>query len=127
MLNENAKKWVEALKSGKYKQGTGQLVTQESEWNEETMRFIPTGVKRYCCLGVLCEVAVQEGVIPSFKEDDCYLPEVVQKWVGLKTPQGIFKDNREDNSVSDVLNDREQKSFEEIAKVIESEPAELFE
>ena len=36
-------KWVEALRSGKYKQGIGRLYRPES--NE------------YCCLGVLCRVA----------------------------------------------------------------------
>lgn len=40
-------KWVAALRSGDYKQGTGVL---RSEWDE------------YCCLGVLCDIAEKEGV-----------------------------------------------------------------
>lgn len=42
-------KWTEALRSGTYTQGVGQLRDKANN---------------YCCLGVLCEVAVQEGVIP---------------------------------------------------------------
>jgi len=126
-LNVAAQKWVEALRSGKYQQGRIQLVIQETEWNKDAGRFVPTGEKSFCCLGVLCEVAVQEGVIPSFDEGQCYLPEEVQKWARLKTPQGMFKDKGEDSSVSDVLNDRDRVSFVEIANVIESEPEGLFE
>lgn len=127
MLNSAAQKWVEALKSGKYQQGRSQLMIQESNWDESAVSFIPTGKKLHCCLGVLCEVAVQEGVIPSFDGSECYLPIEVQKWASLKTSDGKFLINNEQSSLSDILNDREEKSFEEIAKVIESEPAELFE
>lgn len=42
-MNKKLKaKWVKALRSGKYKQGRGQL------YNPKT--------KRYCCLGVLCRL-----------------------------------------------------------------------
>lgn len=41
-MNEELKqKWIEALRSGKYKQGHGQLRDLDN---------------RYCCLGVLCDV-----------------------------------------------------------------------
>lgn len=40
-MNGNAKKWVEALRSGKYRQTKYQLAKRG----------------RYCCLGVGCEVA----------------------------------------------------------------------
>jgi hypothetical protein len=46
-MNEEAKRlWVAALRSGKYDQTTGAL---------------RDGVG-YCCLGVLCEVAIEAGV-----------------------------------------------------------------
>lgn len=40
-------KWVQALRSGDYRQGKGRLRVGET----------------YCCLGVLCELAVQDGVV----------------------------------------------------------------
>lgn len=42
---EFAQKWIEALRSGNYKQGFGRLL-QEQDKNEKT----------YCCLGVACDV-----------------------------------------------------------------------
>ena len=39
------KRWVKALRSGKYKQGLGALKATDSE-----------GKPRYCCLGVLCDL-----------------------------------------------------------------------
>lgn len=47
-------KWVEALRSGRYPQSQGSLNRQVA-FNE-----IPAG---FCCLGVLCEIGVQDGVI----------------------------------------------------------------
>lgn len=44
--------WIEALESGKYQQGKGQLRNANGE---------------YCCLGVLCELAAKEGVIEEGK------------------------------------------------------------
>lgn len=40
MNSEIKKKWVEALRSGLYKQGTGRLRCNDN----------------YCCLGVLCDI-----------------------------------------------------------------------
>lgn len=45
-------KWVEALRSGDYAQAKGRLVKVDGE-----------GKKAYCCLGVLCDLASQEGVV----------------------------------------------------------------
>lgn len=48
MLNENAKKWVQALRSGEYKQGKDALRDND----------------KFCCLGVACEVYKKEN--PDF-------------------------------------------------------------
>lgn len=45
------RKWIDALRSGKYTQTTGML----GEINDN-------GTRSYCCLGVLCEIAAQEGI-----------------------------------------------------------------
>lgn len=42
-------KWLEALRSGEYQQGRERLKSPDSN-------------PRYCCLGVLCDLAVKEGV-----------------------------------------------------------------
>lgn len=47
MKKEIADKWVAALRSGNYKQTTGML-----NRNNES----------FCCLGVLCEIAIKDGV-----------------------------------------------------------------
>lgn len=45
MQEELKGKWIEALRSGNYRQGTG-LLKCDAEG----------GLTRYCCLGVLCEL-----------------------------------------------------------------------
>lgn len=50
MKPEIASKLADTLESGKYQQGTGRLV----------------GEGKYCCLGVLCELAIEAGV-PGLK------------------------------------------------------------
>lgn len=109
--------WVKALRSGKYTQGQGQLKTTDE----------------YCCLGVLCDLAVKHGIIRSFNPGDPDLdhyPEVMN-WVGLTGPMGDFtkRNGRTDDLAS--LNDgtlphTRKTSFKKIADVIESEPQGLF-
>jgi hypothetical protein len=57
MLQEVAQEWVKALRSGNYKQTHGYLNILES--NE---RDVPVG---FCCLGVLCEIAVNDGLVDN--------------------------------------------------------------
>jgi hypothetical protein len=67
--------WVEALRSGRYAQGTGQLHKDD----------------RYCCLGVLCELAAEAGVVEkeaiyhdySYDGVFAFLPDNVVQWAGL--------------------------------------------
>jgi hypothetical protein len=121
-LNAAAKKWVEALRSRKFKQTYYKLSDGE----------------KYCCLGVLCELAVEDGIIKKRFQDEevvyygkgknyveALLPNLVQKWAGLSTSDGDFKISGRDKSLT-FLNDLDKKSFSEIATVIESEPDGLF-
>ena len=76
--------WVKALRSRKYEQGVAGLNSDD---------------KRYCCLGVLCEVAMQNGLSLT-KDDDTdsewveydgdaeQLPQSVADWVGLDSKIG---------------------------------------
>lgn len=48
-MNKTIKRqWIKALRSGKYRQGHNSLAT----WDQEAQAF------EYCCLGVLCEIAI---------------------------------------------------------------------
>jgi hypothetical protein len=115
-LNKNARAWVRALRSGKYKQGKNQLRSGD----------------RFCCLGVACELAVKAGVIGPPVLDKTYrygdsrfeLDQRVGNWLGLRDNAGRFMKKGEPESLSD-LNDHGKK-FVTIARIIESKPEGLF-
>ncbi len=123
-MNENAKKWVELLRSGKYRQGTSLLCRHDD------------GVTSYCCLGVACELYQQEVgglavrqadnlTCTEYNGEHFHLPDIVKKWLGLYTRGGKFYD---ENSSSDSLvemND-DGDSFREISDMIVREPQRLF-
>lgn len=106
MKKEIADKWVTALRSGEYEQGIGKL-------NKDG---------KFCCLGVLCELAVKDDVVlpitdswdlTTYDGEAAWLPNSVVNWSGMKDDNGMFGD---DSLVH--MNDS-GKSFEEIAEVIE--------
>jgi hypothetical protein len=120
-MNNNTKKWVEALRSGKYKQGKAYLRKGD----------------KYCCLGVACELAIESGVkvlVDKIDNNTHYynnktkkLPREVTDWLGLKTDIGEFDRTEQyvyNNSLTN-LNDN-GKTFNDIADIIESEPEGLF-
>jgi hypothetical protein len=131
VLNENAKKWIAALRSGKYQQSQFRLTRLDTEGN----------VIGHCCLGVACELAIQNGVplevnteeselliegpltkvkARSYNQMSSFLPKSVWEWLGLQSCNGMHQAD----SLSS-MNDS-GKTFEEIATLIESEPAGLF-
>lgn len=97
--------WVRALRSGKYGWGKGQLNPSEG---------------KFCCLGVLCEVAIRRGIIDSYPEGEGFPPPKVRSWVGLKDCAGMF-DQRYKNKTSLVgLNDEARRNpFKMIADLLE--------
>lgn len=111
-MNKNAKKWVNALKSGEFKRATGSLRDKDKHNN-------PT----YCCLGVACVIYQREtdDPVPELLTDN-YLPERVQKWLGLVDDAGGMDDP---GSLTDK-NDTDRMTFKRIARLIESEPKGLF-
>ena len=128
------KKWVKALRSGKYKQGTGTLKQYDSKGNAQ-----------HCCLGVLCELYNQEmkkskkKTLPEKvydndgdfshgysrfggKKED--LPKEVMNWAGMDNSMGKFYPDCYDNNLflgenclAD-LNDHGKK-FNTISYIIE--------
>lgn len=127
------KKWVKALRGGKFKQGTGTL-----------KQFNSKGQTQHCCLGVLCELynskmkKNKKKVLPEkvYDNDSDFshgysrfggnkegLPKEVKDWAGMKNSLGKFEADKVDEygdreeCLAD-LNDLGQK-FNTIADIIE--------
>lgn len=109
--------WVTALRSGDYKQGQGVLRSKLTETSTAS---------RFCCLGVLCELAVKANVIPEAEYDgfyynygvtedkhSAYPPRVVMNWAGLRN-----ENPRYGTDTLAAMNDN-GKTFEQIADAIE--------
>lgn len=110
-MNKQVKElWIKALKSGKYKQGRGNLNYKGA----------------YCCLGVLCEVYLENCDKPEIEKKteikynnivfyggwSASIPDEVREWSGLSN-------HSQANLIQ--LNDKANKSFAEIADYIEKE------
>lgn len=128
MNPEVRQKWVEALRSGDYEQTVGYLHIGKPDSNHE-----PAG---YCCLGVLCELAVKSGVkidvyekstaegsIFSYSGHSQDLPVEVKTWAGLDDAMPyvqVESDGYLDNLSLADENDT-GRTFGEIADLIESQ------
>lgn len=117
MKKDIADKWVAALRSGEFKQGRRALGNKVSN--------------SFCCLGVLCELAVKEEVCKKESTENVYtydarytwyLPHVVKNWANMRTATGEIKSL---NEYLYALNDIQMKSFTEIADIIEQHYEEL--
>lgn len=108
-LNHKFKrKWLKALRSGIYKQGTGVLKVK--------------GKQEYCCLGVACDVAG----IPRDKYAGKELPSDLSKTLQLKLPPFFRSEEFGGNDECDdyirtlaQMND-DGESFTDIANEIEA-------
>ena len=112
------KKWVEALRSGIYKQGRGQLVKED----------------KFCCLGVLCDLygkTYKQGhwIGNQFtirgRRFSLKLPPKVARWAGLNeaaTPQIVIKgENACLENQNDGSGTSSKKTFKQIAQAIEDQ------
>lgn len=114
---QHRKDWVNALRSGDYKQGTGVLRDKNDN---------------YCCLGVACDLAgvewrAYDGCYKALINgvgSDTSLPSPVMSYFGMRDRQGRFYG--EWNNILVMKNDCEKCTFDEIADIIESEPQGLF-
>jgi hypothetical protein len=109
-------KWLAALRSGKYKWHHGRLafVTHDGEY-------------RCCALGVLCDLAVEDGIIQReidadsgyvfFANEDENLPAAVMKWAGLTDDDPLV--GGEDSDSITYYNDILEYTFAETAHLIE--------
>lgn len=114
-MNKTLKeKWVVALRSGEYEQGKGYLRVGGT----------------YCCLGVLCEIGVKEGVIQRgggersryYYDAENFsssmsLTTTMREWAGLTK-----EEDPEVDSVNQLIRMNDNgDSFTEIADWIERE------
>lgn len=129
---ENMRTFVEALRSGKFTQGSSQLEFTRDD-----------GVTRNCCLGVACRVASENGVelpiklVPSssnyannsyvaFDDETSFLPHSVVAWLGLRDTEHEYRPNNPDLIAEDgtertatKLNDVYHYTFSQIADCFE--------
>ena len=133
-LGPNQRKWVDSLRSGNFKQSSNKLQSRNG----------------YCCLGVACEIAKNNGVsVSTVVYDDLkFIGGVdlgeqygVKEWLALDTENGevlprYIKDvkcfllDRYSLSTSCYcltnVNDILELTFEQIAEVIETFPHAFF-
>lgn len=116
--------WVQALRSGDYQQTFGQL---QRVANADESR--PLG---FCCLGVLCELAVAAGVINrygnpyssgveygmEYTRSSGGLVSAVTKWANLNSTVVII--DGEGRSLASI-NDGRDFTFAQIADLIEEQ------
>lgn len=119
MNPEIKRAWVKALRSGNYKQGQGALRQHD----------------RFCCLGVLCDLAVKAGVDVEvalcqltlngyyrYDNESNYPPSKVNNWADIdyyEVPDGEQDPDADYQTISLAdLNDG-GTSFTEIANLIE--------
>lgn len=128
MKTDIKRQWVEALRSGDYQQGKEYLRKDD----------------KFCCLGVLCDLAVKAGVVteaPGVNGSTLYgvegdrdsevLPRAVMDWAGLddRVPSVVtsLHDDDPDDDPEAVsievaeLNDSFCYDFEALAELIEAQ------
>jgi hypothetical protein len=136
MNPEVKQKWIDALRSDKYEQGSEKL----------------RSVTGYCCLGVLCDLYSQEHNYNTqwqfrgydengdetnpqpmdywyFGDQSEFLPESVMNWAELKTPNPNVRVDVEDNEDEDNWYYTDELSnindsgynFSQIANLIETQ------
>lgn len=137
MNRDIAQRWVDALRSGDYEQGKERLARKGAD-----------GKTKFCCLGVLCEIALADGIVERKSYDgdeDTYyrtvgdaddesctsLPLAVREWAGLGwRPGGVVDPQITSEVYTDGdgyecpasfvdLNDSAGYTFAQIADVIE--------
>ena len=130
MNTEVKQKWIDALRSGKYEQGSEKL----------------RSVTGYCCLGVLCDLYSKEqgaewefrGITETnlqpkdywyFEGESEFLPDSVKDWAGMECKNPSLRVDVTDNDDEDDwfyndeianLNDSGY-TFNELSKLIEQQ------
>jgi hypothetical protein len=114
-------KWTARLRDPSLQQGVGNL--KRRDINGEVF---------HCCLGVLCDIAVEEGVniavtdhgnnsVILFDGNEDFLPTRVASWAGLthNPVTSEWLDGVNMNVTLSYLNDNGGRTFPEIADIID--------
>jgi hypothetical protein len=123
-LNANARKWVNALRSGKYQQTNSYLRDSEG----------------YCCLGVACDLYhketgkgkwVEDGGVFNFqlangRKLSQHLPRSVADWLGIRDEWGSYGEDEGGLFHSLASRNDDGFSFKEIADIVVKKPKGLF-
>jgi hypothetical protein len=101
--------WVRALRSGKY--GWGKDLLQPDD-------------NKFCCLGVLCNLAVKQGVITKYVKNNGTLSSYpkVKRWVGLLDDAGKFGKG----CLAQINDGSARNPLKKIANLIDKKPEGLF-
>lgn len=124
MKAEIKDRWIEKLESGEFPQAVEQLREEDLDGN----------VTGYCCLGVLCEIAVEDGIIERAGSNNGYvvldidgdyshtenalLPPAVVEWAGLEAAGPSIMTTEFGEVELTTLNDNYKLNFKSIAKLI---------
>lgn len=99
--------WITALRSGKYKQGKGQLKTTDGF---------------YCCLGVLCEIVgiMDESGYAKISGEIAsgFLPDTLAAHVGVNSAHQLRLATINDGKDLEV--EQQCKGFDDIADLLET-------
>ena len=115
--------WAKALLSGEFKQGKQVLV-----------QIDPQGQEFHCCLGVVCKVAIANGLslrveyeggdrggkVIAFggAKNNAVLPQEVMDWLDIDEPNPSLRIEDRGWVAASGLNDAYDYDFEAIAKAI---------
>lgn len=113
------KEWVKRLESGDYEKGRGRLK-------------LTNGEDKYCCLGVLADIFIDEHPDYSWSPEGlvllsngetsglAYLPKFIQEWAGLsRSPNVMIEEHMEYlTTINDDL--KKPKDFNHIARLIKT-------
>lgn len=105
MNPEIKQKWIAALESGKYVRAKGMLLIEDPE----------RGGKKHCCLGVLCDLHLQETENGKWEADyyrcsnegdssSGVLPKTVQEWADIDSTGEFILDKEDAESLSSIKN-----------------------
>lgn len=108
MNTEIKKLWVDALRSGEYKQGKGRLKDED----------------KFCCLGVLCDLHAKTVECRTWDNNEYngkeYLPpSEVLEWAQLDDRLPILKSTTLNGVSLSTMNDIRGYDFNQIAAIIE--------
>ena len=124
-------KWLQALENGSYDQASVRLGRYRHEngclagTDSEEEASNPPNC--FCCMGVACEIARNEGLIESYNPTNSYPDTDVIRLFGFLASNYICGMSGDKGTVAlALLNDKEHLTFPEIAAKVRQSPETYF-